>query len=172
MDLQKLTKKDPITQINSLNSTISKLKAGDDFTEEPSILEEVIQLGQILDTSLNEILIFDTETFKFVFVNESARSNLRYTIDEFYSMTPLDINPELTQDSAIELVEPLINGEKKRLNFETTLKRKDGSTYPVYVVLQLSYYKGEKVFISNTLDITDLKKALNELQESEKKYKS
>ena len=134
MNLQKLTKKDLISHINSLNSTLSKIKSVDDDAENTITLDEVTQLGQILDTSLNEILIFDTQTFQFVFVNESARNNLGFPTKEFYNMTPLDINPELTADSAAELVKPLINGEKYRLNFETTLKRKDGSTYPVYVV--------------------------------------
>ena len=172
MNLQKLTKKDLISHINSLNSTLSKIKSVDDEAENTITLDEVTQLGQILDTSLNEILIFDTQTFQFVFVNESARNNLGYTTKEFYDMTPLDINPELTADSAEQLVKPLISGEKERLNFETTLKRKDGSTYPVYVVLQLSYYKGKKVFVANKLDITEQKKALNKLQESEKRYKA
>ena len=172
MNLQKLTKKDLISHINSLNSTLSKIKSVDDDAENIITLDEVTQLGQILDTSLNEILIFDTQTFQFVFVNESARNNLGYTTKEFYNMTPLDINPELTADSAEQLLKPLISGEKDRLNFETTLKRKDGSTYPVYVVLQLSFYNSKKVFVANKLDITEQKKALNELQESEKKYKA
>ena len=62
MNLQKLTKKDLISQINSLNSTLSKIKSVDDDAENTITLDEVTQLGQILDTSLNEILIFDTQT--------------------------------------------------------------------------------------------------------------
>ena len=62
MDLQKLTKRDLISHINSLNSTLSKIKSVDDDAENTITLDEVTQLGQILDTSLNEILIFDTQT--------------------------------------------------------------------------------------------------------------
>jgi len=62
MNLQKLTKKDLISHINSLNSTLSKIKPVDDAVENTITLDEVTQLGQILDTSLNEILIFDTQT--------------------------------------------------------------------------------------------------------------
>lgn len=62
MDLQKLTKRDLISHINSLNSTLSKIKSVDDAAENTITLDEVTQLGQILDTSLNEILIFDTHT--------------------------------------------------------------------------------------------------------------
>jgi len=61
MNLQKLTKKDLISHINSLNSTLSKIKPVDE-AENTITLDEVTQLGQILDTSLNEILIFDTHT--------------------------------------------------------------------------------------------------------------
>ena len=62
MNLLKLTKKDLISHINSLNSTLSKIKPVDDAAENTITLDEVTQLGQILDTSLNEILIFDTHT--------------------------------------------------------------------------------------------------------------
>ncbi|NIP31471.1 MAG: PAS domain S-box protein, partial [Candidatus Dadabacteria bacterium] len=171
MNLQKFTKKELIEHINILNNKISNLQSKNKITEKPESHDQVSQLGQILETSLNEILIFDCQTFKFVFVNESARSNLGYTSEEFYNMTPSDINPELTPESEKKLVEPLLSGKQARLKFETTLKRKDGSIYPVYVVLQLSTYNGQKVFVANKIDITEQKKALEELRESENKYK-
>lgn len=172
MNLQKLTKKQLIDHINSLNTTIGKLQSELRVSEDSDIPDQVSQLGHILDNSLNEILIFDAETFKFVFTNQSARNNLGYSAKEFYDMTPLDINPELTPESADKLVEPLLSGEKSRLNFETALRRKDGSIYPVYVVLQLSTFNGQKVFVANKIDITEQKKALDELQKSERKYKA
>ncbi len=160
MNLQKLTKKQLIDHINSLNTTITKLQSELRVSETSDIPNQVSQLGHILDNSLNEILIFDAETFKFVFTNQSARNNLGYSASEFYDMTPLDINPELTPESAEKLVEPLLNDEQSRLNFETALKRKDGSIYPVYVVLQLSTFNGQKVFVANKIDITEQKKAI------------
>jgi len=40
------------------------------------------------------------------------------------------------------------------------------------VVLQLSTYNGQQVFVANKIDITEQKNALTQLQESEKKYKA
>ncbi|NIP37951.1 MAG: PAS domain S-box protein [Candidatus Dadabacteria bacterium] len=171
MNLQTLTKKELISKINDFNDHLNKLQSVDNVPGNTDNLDQVSQLGHILDTSLNEILIFDAETFRFVFVNESARSNLGYTSEEFYDMTPLDINSELTSESAQQLVEPLINAEKDRLNFETTLKRKDGTTYPVEVYLQMSRFNGRDVFLRNVIDVTERKKAEEALKISEERYR-
>jgi len=106
MNLQRLTKKDLISHIENLTDELSEIKSDNVQQESTTHVDEITQLGQILDTSLNEILIFDTQTFKFVFVNESARTNLGYTEQEFYEMTPLDINPSLHRNLPSSLSYP------------------------------------------------------------------
>ena len=56
-----------------------------------------------MDKSFNEIYIFDAETFKFAKVNLAARLNLRYSMEELYEMTPVDLLPEFTWEQFEEL---------------------------------------------------------------------
>lgn len=119
---------------------------------------------QVLTLSMHEIYIFDAEGLKFLFVNQGACENLHYTMEELYNLTPYDIKPEYTKESFMALVQPLLKGEKRQLTFETVHKRKDGTTYPVKINLQLIQADGQSVFLAIIEDITERKKAEAALQ--------
>ncbi|MCH8139533.1 MAG: PAS domain-containing protein, partial [Proteobacteria bacterium] len=97
------------------------------------------RLGRILDSSFNEIYVFDAETYRFTQINQGAFSNLGYTMDELHHLTPWDLKPEFDAESFAAAVAPLRSGEKELLVFETEHRRKDASLYPVEVRLQLSW---------------------------------
>lgn len=128
-------------------------------------------LTGILETSLNEIYIFEAKTLRFIQVNEGARLNLGYTMDELHALTPVDLKPEFTSDQFDELVSPLRNNEQDKLEFETVHQRKDGSTYPVEVHLQRSQYESTPVFVAIILDITERQRMQGELRASEERLR-
>ncbi len=123
-------------------------------------------LTGILEKSLNEIFIFDATSMHFIQVNEGARRNLGYTMEELRSLTPVDIKPELTAEQFDEIIEPLRNKEQEKLEFETVHQRKDGSTYPAEVHLQRTQYESTPVFAAIILDITERQQAVQSLRES------
>jgi PAS domain S-box-containing protein len=112
-------------------------------------------LFDIMEHNLNEIYVFDADTLKFTFVNYGARHNLGYTLEELIDLTPVDIKPLVTRESFNYLVEPLITGEVKVLNFNTLHRRKDGTDYPVEVFLELMDSDRGKVFLAMINDITE-----------------
>ena len=128
-----------------------------DITERKSREEELSHWARIFDESLNEIYVFDAETFKFLNVNKEAQRNIGYSMDEMTSMTPVDIKPDIDDLYFKELIAPLINSDTGKVKFETTHARKDGSTYPVEVHLQLSNLGENKVYVAFILDITERK---------------
>ncbi|NOY61059.1 MAG: PAS domain S-box protein [Calditrichaeota bacterium] len=136
-----------------------------DITELLIAEEENTQLGRIVDESLNEIYIFDAKTFRYLRVNLGARTNLGYTMEELYEMTPLDLKPEYTLRSFKKLVRPLLKGEKDRLHFSTKHRRKDGTLYPVEVHLQLTSFKSSQVFVAFILDISERERAEEQIRE-------
>ncbi len=111
-------------------------------------------LHKIIEKSLNEIYLFDESSLRFVYVNQSARNNLGYTIDELRALTPIDINPEFTLETFEKELEALRSNKKVKIDFTTVHKRKDGSTYPVEVHLQRSEFGSIPVFAAIILDIT------------------
>ena len=136
-----------------------------DITERKLAEEVNARLGRILDESLNEIYIFSSTDFRFLRINRGAEENLGYRRSELYLKTAYDIKPEFDKEDFTNYVAPLLRGECEELKFETIHQRKDGSTYPVDVHLQLSRAETPFVFVAIILDITERKEAQKKLQE-------
>lgn len=117
------------------------------------------RLGRLLDKSSNEIYIFDADSLKFTHVNQGGRDNLGYNAQELSKMTAVDLKPEVSDEEFSALIEPLRNGASEQVIFETVHRRKDGSCYPVDVLLQYSPAEDPPVFVAMILDITEKKKA-------------
>lgn len=129
-------------------------------------------LAYTIDRSINEIYIFDAETLQFLYVNDGALRNLGYTPEKILTMTPVDIKPDLTCETFLDMVQPLFKNEKDALIFETRHLRADNSTYPVEVHLQLMRHSDRRVFLAVILDISERKKAESQLRESAERYRS
>ena len=143
-----------------------------DITEEKRLLTEHERYGQMMDQSVNEIYIFDAQTLKFIGVNRGASKNLGYAVKEMYELTPLDIKPEFSRPRFDALLAPLRHGKREQLVFETMHRRKDGSTYPVEVHLQLFQDPVQPVFVAFILDITERRQAQASLTEHERQLTS
>jgi PAS domain S-box-containing protein len=131
----------------------------EDITEKRLVASENDRLSNIIQKSLNEIYMFNSDTHRFEYVNEGALRNLGYTLDEMLQMTPQDIIPKYTPSKFKRLVEILHKDIEEKIVFETENKRKDGSLYPVEVHLQLIRDDYKKIFVAIIIDITDRKKA-------------
>lgn len=126
------------------------------------------RLGRILDRSLNEIYVFECDSLRFTQVNYGARRNMGYTSAEFRTLTPVDIKPEFTHESFAEILRPLHDGTQDILVFKTLHQRKDGSTYPVEVHLQLMRTESPAVFAAIIQDITEMERREAILLQSQK----
>ncbi|HZJ19268.1 MAG TPA: PAS domain-containing sensor histidine kinase [Pricia sp.] len=135
-----------------------------DITERKIKEKELSHWARIFEESLNEIFVFDAETFKFINVNHEARRNIGFDMKELVTMTPVDIKPEFSQPKFKELIEPLLKDEKEKIKFETMHQRKDGSSYPVEVHLQLSVIGDRHVFVAIILDITERRNYTEKLE--------
>jgi len=120
------------------------------------------RLSDIIERSLNEIFIFDSQTFTFRHANQGALKNLQYTLGEIVEMTPLDLKPHLSEATFRAMIEPLLADEQESLTFETVHRRADGSLYPVEVHLQLVNADDERLFLAVIFDITERKRAEEE----------
>lgn len=135
---------------------------GNNLVKNPSLYKHIIQ------QSLNEIYIFDAQSWKFLMLNDSASSNLGYTQEEWRQLRAVDIKPLVDEHKFQELIQPLLHGEKEKVIFETTHQRKNGSTYDVEVHLEYFNDENPPVFCAIILDISHHKKALGELELAKK----
>ncbi|PEN11447.1 hypothetical protein CRI94_15540 [Longibacter salinarum] len=133
-----------------------------DITERRRQISIEQRFGRLLEAVPSEIYVFDAETLEFVQTSRGARENLGYEADELAELTPLDLKP-YDLETFEEVLAPLRSGEKEIVIFETTHQRKDGSSYPVQVRLQLNRGEVRPRFIAIVLDITERKEREREL---------
>jgi len=133
-----------------------------DLSERRKNQKRILQFSRLMDSSLNEIFMFDTERFQFIEVNKGGRDNLGYTMDELKDKTFMGINPEFKHDLPANKLNELRTGIINKLEFISYLQRKDGSLYPVEVHLQLMP-ETPPIFVAMVLDITRRKKIELEL---------
>lgn len=138
-----------------------------DITARKKAEELQKRLGRILDNSSNEIYVFDAETLLFTQVNKGARDNLGYSMRTLMTLTPFDIKPQFSERQFRETLASLLDRHEKRLTFKTIHKRKDGTTYPVEVLLHLSHEETPPVFVAIVQDITQRIAADQALRDSE-----
>jgi PAS domain S-box-containing protein len=129
-----------------------------DITERRNLERERFRLLDIIDKSLNEIYVFDSDTLKFEYVNKGALKNLGYTIEEMRILTPVDIKPLISETTFRNMVKPLLSAKTEVLVFETVHIRKNGTEYPVEVYLQLYREEGNKLLFAVINDITNRRK--------------
>jgi PAS domain S-box-containing protein len=123
-------------------------------------------LSALVERSLNEIYVFDASSLRFGYANRAALANLGYEAEEFYSLTPLDIKPEFTAERFAELLEPLRSGRQNLVTLATVHRRKDGSTYDIYLAIQLLESREGPRFVAMGLDFSERKKLEAELKQS------
>jgi PAS domain S-box-containing protein len=112
------------------------------------------------ERSPNEIFMFDAETLQFTYANDYALENLGYTLEQLQKKILLSLHPELELESFGPMIEPLRRGAQESIKYQTVQARKDGSTYPVEVNLQLiTTDEGGEGFLAIVNDITALRQA-------------
>lgn len=143
-----------------------------DITERKQAESERGRLFSVLEASLNEVYMFDVETLRFTYMNNSALRNLGYLPGTISTMTPLDIKPEFSEATFQTQIEPLRRRQKDKLIFQTVHRRADDTRYPVEVHLQLVEQEGSAIFLAIINDITERKRAEEDLHGSEERFRS
>lgn len=125
--------------------------------------ETAAWLGDILDESLNEIVILDAQTREFVYANEGARKNLGYSFEELKALGTRDLIVDWTDERRHALAGGLLEGAVKQIAVELELRRKDGTRYTADTRTQRSRFRGREVFVVIANDITARKRAEEQL---------
>ncbi len=150
---------------DSSGNIINYVAVKENITEWKKNKDERLHLEKLVKTSVNEIYIFDKNTYKFTFLNDSAFKNIGYSFEELKEMTPIDIKPEVNREEFKRFIKPLETGEKQYVKFQTKHQRKDKSIYYVDISLQLIKHGDVEKFAAIIIDITKRKEQEKELEE-------
>lgn len=122
------------------------------------------QLGRILDKSVNEVYVIDPMTLQIVEANQRASQNTGYTVQELMRLTIPELQQDWDEGELKALGAPLLAGTVEAIRSEGTHVRKDGTTYPIEVAVQLMEWYDKTVFVSVVSDVTDKRKAEQEFE--------
>ena len=120
--------------------------------------------------SATETLVTIAKDGHFVDVNDAFCRTSGYSRDELLKMTVKDIDPDYN-----EKIWPVFWNKLKlsgSLTIETTHHTKEGKTYPVETTLTYFEYNGNEYHCGFARDISERKKAEEEVQKSEERYRN
>ncbi len=130
-----------------------------DMTVEKEARVAIEQFKSTLDRTLDCVFMFDAVNFRFFYANQGAFDQVGYDRDILLTMHPFDIEPDISEVQFRALIQPLIDGERNALTFETIHLHRDGSKIPVEVFLQYLAGKDESSrFVAIVRDITERKR--------------
>jgi PAS domain S-box-containing protein len=119
----------------------------------------------LIDSALDAIFLHDLEG-RILEANSAAAERLGYSREELLSMRIQDILPEERRERFPRAIKELL--EKKSIFFESEHLRRDGSTYPVEVSARLMEFRGRRVVLAISRDVTQRKQMERQIIISEK----
>ena len=102
-------------------------------------------------------------------VNRQACDSLGYSREELIGKRPSDFDVGLDETSIQRLKQRILAGEA--VTFETRHRRKDGTSFPVEIRVG-QFEQGGRRFLCLVRDITERKRAEDELRASEERFRS
>lgn len=138
--------------------TIGIASIGEIIHKQKLLERKKLQFAHILESSLNEIYVFNAKSLYFSYVNYGALKNLGYSLEQIKCFTPLDIMKDYDEDAFQRLIEPLVLGKENILVFEAIFTRINGTYYPVEIHLQLFDETPNQLFLAVVQDISERKK--------------
>ncbi len=127
--------------------------------------EDELQLFRAaLDSSADNIFLTDRATMHFVDVNDAACKDLGYTREEFLHMGPHDIKPNYTLHTMVREFDQVLRSDGEVGVIETIHMKKDGTKFPVELLLHSIMSGGRDIIVAVARDITERKVFENRLK--------
>ena len=138
-----------------------------DITEKIEAQSQLEKAYRLVNSSVTEIYLIDSSSYRFTFVSEGACKNLGYSQIELTSMTPFDLCPIIPRIQLIEMMAPVFERNHGQIVYEMSHLRCDGTSYPVEVHLQLMESSKSAQIVAIAMDISQRKQAQQEAMTQE-----
>lgn len=132
---------------------------------------ELLLLNRVVDVS-SEALFLMNDQGRFVYVNDTACRSLGYSRSELLTMTPLDIDPDITPTEFGKLLSGLFAVGPTGGYIEARHRTRDGNVFPVELSAKAIDFDGNRFGLVVARDITERKRLQNQLAEQEQQFRT
>lgn len=136
----------------------------DDTTAKHTNLIHTLQFTQFSIDTISETIVWIDADGNFVFVNDAACKNYGYTKEELLSMKMFQVDPLFSVERWNEHWQEIL--DRKSFTIETINQRKDGTSVPIEVTVNLVEYDGKQYNCAIIRDITERKLSEDKLKQS------
>ena len=158
-EMKKVTEsKDKIKKMNDELQDINKVLEED--IHQRNKLHERLQKYRILSEKANDAMLFIDNKGNILEVNDAAIRMYGYTYKEFLSISVFDLRHI---EKTARIIEQMEIADKEGIIFETIHYLKDGTSIPVEVSSQGTFFGDKRIILSIVRDITERKKAEKEI---------
>jgi len=138
-----------------------------DITENKRAEEEKLLFRRLVNRSNDMILLVDPESALILDINDKGCEHLGYDREELMKMRVIDFDATVSEVEAWQAHTAELEA-KDSLLFESVHIRKDGARIPVEINVKLVSESGRSFIIGVVRDISDRKRAEEELRNSQK----
>jgi len=107
-----------------------------DVTARVEADETMRKVMRTLDAAEDALFVMDRETLHFEYVNDGACRQVGYSREQLIGMTPMHINPELSEEQIRAVVRDARTEEEAPIGLRSTHRRQDGTDVPVELGLR------------------------------------
>jgi PAS domain S-box-containing protein len=145
----------PARMLGTIQDITERVKA------ENLLRESEERFRTLIEHAPDGMELIDLDGF-YVDVNSESSRQLGYSKEELLRMSVFDIDPAVDKNTFNSRVKSNPRGE--RLTFESIHKRKDGTLFPVEVIITKLNVAGTECILSVVRDITERKEAAKKLE--------
>jgi PAS domain S-box-containing protein len=117
-------------------------------------------LLRLFDSSHTELYHVDLRSKHVVFASDAARRNLGYALGELHALPLATLLPALAAPGLLDQrIAELRGAPDRRVTMRTFARRKDGSTYPIELRLELMRARGHEFAMAVATDLTEREQA-------------
>jgi diguanylate cyclase (GGDEF)-like protein/PAS domain S-box-containing protein len=143
-----------------------------DETESIQAEQSLERFRTALDATEDAIYLIDRASMRFVDMNESVCNVLGYSPQELLGMGPHQIEPGVSEQELAQRFDSLLASPAKAERIDTVHQRKDGSTFPVEIVLRGFTSGGRSMLVAVSRDVSARRQAEEALRESEERFRA
>jgi len=116
-------------------------------------------LLRLFDSAETELYHLDLTAGKVTFASEAARQNLGYTQRELGGLSLIELTPSFDEKQVERTLTALRASPEHRTTLRTRMKRRNGSTYPIELRIELLALRIREVAVATGTDLTREAKA-------------